>query len=415
MTGSLGPNFWRLVASSGLSNLGDGTFKVALPLVAVGLTRSPGLIAGLTVAATLPWLLFALPAGAFADRLDRRRVMVGADVARAGLLAALVAGALLGVDSIWLLYAVALCVGVAETLYDTAAQSILPQVVAPDLLPRANARLYAVELTANEFIGPALAGLMVTAATTVAFGTPAGLWACAVAALLLMRGSYRVRRDRRTTVRADIAEGLRFLWRNRLLRTLAVMVGVSNFTQSAMMAVLVLYVVGPESGMKLPAPAFGILLATFAAGSLAGSFVAERVQRALGRAGSLSLSIVTRALPFGVLALTANPYLAGASFFLGGATNIVWNIITVSLRQRITPDHLLGRVNSGYRLVAWGSLPLGAAAGGLLADLFGLRTVFAVMGILTLALLAGMTIVTDDRMTAAEQQPSERDGVADGR
>lgn len=399
----LGPDYWRLVFSSGLSNLSDGAFKVALPLVAIEFTRSPILIAGLTIAVTLPWLLFALPAGAFADRLDRRHAMVGANVVRAGLLAVLMAGATLGAESIWLLYAVAVCIGVAETIYDTSAQSILPQVVARDQLPRANGRLYAVELTANEFVGPALAGVVVAAGATVAFGTPAALWAGAVAALLLMRGSYRAERNRRTTLRADIAEGLRFLWQHRLLRTLAVMVGVSNFTGNAVMAILVLYAVGPESDMKLSTQAFGLLMAIFAAGSLAGSFVAEWIHRTLGRARSLSLTIVTRALPFAVLAVTANLYLVGATFFLGGATNIVWNIITVSLRQHITPDRLLGRVTSGYRLVAWGSMPLGAATGGLLAYPLGLRPVFAIMAVLTMALLAGMTIVTDNRMNAADR------------
>lgn len=402
MVERLGPNFWRLVTSSALSNLGDGLFKVALPLVAIGFTRSPTLIAGLTFAATLPWLLFALPAGAFADRLDRRRTMVGADVARATLLALLVAAALLGADSIWLLYAVALGVGVAETLYDTSAQSILPQIVTRERLPRANARLYAVELTANEFVGPAVAGLLAAAGLAVAFGAPAALWAGAAAALLLIRGSYRAERTRRTTLRADIAEGLRFLWRHRLLRTLAVMVGVSNFTQNAVLAVLVLYAVGPESAMKLPVEGYGVLLTTFAIGSLAGSFLAERIQHAVGRARSLGLTVVFRALPFAVLAVTANPYLVGAAFVLSGIANIVWNIVTVSLRQRVTPDHLLGRVNSGYRLVAWGSIPLGAAAGGLLTGPLGLRPVFAIMAVLTLALLVGMVAVTDHRMTTAE-------------
>ncbi len=168
---SLGRNFWQLAISSGLSNLADGVFKVALPLVAIGFTRSPTLIAGLTFAVTLPWLLFALPAGALADRLDRRRAMIGANIARAGLLAVLC----VGIENIWLLYAVAICVGVAETIYDTSAQSILPQVVARDLLPRANGRLFAVELTANEFVGPALAGVVVALGATVAFGTPTGL------------------------------------------------------------------------------------------------------------------------------------------------------------------------------------------------------------------------------------------------
>jgi MFS family permease len=399
----LGGAFWRLWTSSGLSNLADGIFKVALPLVAIRFTRSPTLIAGLTFALTLPWLLFALQAGALADRLDRRRAMLFANAVRAALLAALVLSVAVGVDSIWALYGVAVCIGVAETIYDTSAQSILPQIVARDQLSRANGRLYAAELTANQFVGPPLGGFLVAAGAVMAFATPAGLWAAAVGALLLVRGPFRIQRDQRTTMRADIAEGLRFLWRHRLLRTLAVMVGVCNFASNAAGAILVLYAVGSGSPMGLSEPAYGLLLTAIALGSLFGTLIAERVERVLGRARSLAVGILGGVLTLGVPAVTADPFLIGAAFFVGGFTIVVWNVITVSLRQRITPDGLLGRVNSGYRLVAWGTMPLGAAAGGVLGEFLGLRAVFAITALLTLPLLAAMTIVTDAAMDAAER------------
>jgi MFS family permease len=400
---SLGATYWRLWTSSSLSNLADGTLKIALPLVAIRFTDSPTLIAGLAFALMIPWLLFALPAGALADRLDRRRAMLGANTVRAAVLAVLALAVMVDVGSIWVLYAAALCIGVAETIYDTSAQSILPLVVARDRLSRANGRLFAAELTANEFVGPPLGGFLVAAGAAIAFATPAALWVVAIGALLLVRGPFRVHRDRRTTMRADIVEGLRFLWRHRLLRTFAVMVGVFNFASNAVWAILVLYAVGPASAMGLSEPAFGVLLSTVAAGSLFGSLVAERVERRVGRARSLTLSILGNSLLIGTPALTANPFLVGAAFFVGGITNAVWNVITVSLRQRITPDRLLGRLNSGYRLVAWGTRPLGAVAGGLLAQAFGLRAVFVIMTPLTLALLAGMTKVTEQAMDAAER------------
>ena len=399
----LGVAYRRLWTSSGLSNLADGIVKVALPLVAIQFTRSPTLIAGLIFALTLPWLLFALPAGALADRLDRRRAMLGANGVRAALLAVLVLAALLDAGSIWLLYVVALCIGVAETIYDTSAQSILPQIVRRDQLSRANGRLYAAELTANEFVGPPLAGLLVAAGVAIAFAAPVALWAVAVAALLLVRGPFRIERDQRSTMRSDIAEGLRFLARHRLLRMLAAMTGVFNFATNATFAIFVLYAVGPTSAMGLSEQAFGVLLATVAAGSLFGSFVAEWIERMIGRAWSLALAILDGALLVGVLAVTANPFLIGTAFFVGGAGVVVWNVVVVSLRQRITPNRLLGRVNSGYRLVTWGTRPLGAAAGGLLAQFLGLRPVFAIMALLTLALLAGMTTVTNAAMDAAER------------
>ena len=400
---SLGIAYWRLWTSSGLSNLADGVVKVVLPLVAIRFTDSPTLIAGLTFVLTLPWLLFALPAGALADRLDRRRAMLGANAVRAMLLVVLVLTVMVDDGSIWVLYVVALCIGVAETIYDTSAQSILPLVVSRDQLSRANGRLYAAELTANQFVGPPLGGFLVAAGAAMAFATPTALWAVAVAVLLLVHGPFRIERDERTTMRADVAEGLRFLWRQRLLRTLAVIVGVFNFASNATWAILVLYAVGPASAMGLSEPAYGLLLTTVAAGSLLGSLVAEWVEQRLGRARSLVLTILGCTLLVGVPAVTANPFLIGAAFFVGGTANAIWNVITVSLRQRVTPDRLLGRVNSGYRLVAWGAMPLGAAAGGLLAQVLGLRAVFVVMALLTLALVAGMTKVTDEVTDAAER------------
>jgi MFS family permease len=139
----LGRGFWRLWSASTLSNLADGVVKVSLPLVAVTLTDSPALVAGIVVAVTLPWLLFALPAGALTDRVDRRAAMLAANTARGSALVVLVATVLLGYGSIWTLYGVALFVATAETVYDTSAQSILPQVVARERLSRANGRLQA--------------------------------------------------------------------------------------------------------------------------------------------------------------------------------------------------------------------------------------------------------------------------------
>ena len=387
-----------------MSSLADGVVKVALPLVAIRFTRSPVLIAGLSFAVTLPWLLFALQAGALADRLDRRRAMLGANWARASLLLVVVIAVALGAGSIWALYVVGLSIGVAETIYDTSAQSIMPQVVARDQLSRANGRLYAAEVAANQFIGPPLAGFLTAAGAVVAFAAPAGLWAVAIAALLLVPGQFKIERTERSTLRADIAEGLRFLWQNQLLRSLAVMVGLFNVAASATSAILVLFAVGPRSAMGLSEQLFGALLATTAAGSVVGSFAAEFAIRLVGRARALLVSLLCGALFIGAPALTTNPVVIGVAFFVGGVGIIFWNVVTVSLRQRITPDRLLGRVNSCYRLVAWGTMPLGAAAGGLLGQWLGLRAVFAVMAALVLAQCAGLAIVTDKRMDAADRE-----------
>ncbi|WP_323958663.1 MFS transporter [Arthrobacter sp. JZ12] len=398
----LGSPYWKLWTSSGLSNLADGVFKIALPLLAIQYTQSPSLIAGLAFVATLPWLLFALTAGALADRLDRRRLMLIANLTRAALPALLVGVILLNLESIWALYVVALLVGLAETLYDTSAQSIMPQLVHRDQLSRANGRLYAVELTTNQFIGPPLGGLLLAAGVIAGFLVPAALWLAAVGALFLVGGKFRIEREQKTTLRYDIAEGLRFLWNQKILRTLAVMTGTFNFAASAAFALFVLFAVGPTSAMRLSDVGFGILLTASAAGSFIGSFLAEWAERFFGRSRLLALTIVGGSLFVGAPALSDNPYVLGALFFVGGILIMLWNVITVSLRQRIAPDRLLGRVNSAYRLLAWGTMPLGAAAGGLLAHWFGLQVMFAIMGLLTLALLALMPILTDRAIDAAD-------------
>ncbi|MFI6391981.1 MFS transporter [Nonomuraea sp. NPDC050547] len=380
--------YWQLWTSSGLSNLADGILKVALPLVAVQFTRSPPLVAGLAVAVTLPWLVCALPAGALVDRLDRRRAMLAANLTRAALLAAVTAAVLLGWGSIWLLYGAAFLIGTAETVYDTAAQSIVPQIVPRERLTQANGRLFAAELTANQFVGPPLAGLLAAAAAALAFATPAALWLLAVAALFLVRGSYRVdRTEPTTTLRADIAAGLRYLWRQKVLRRLAVLTGLFNFASNAATAVLVLYATGP---MRLPEAGYGLLLGTIAAGSLVGSLAGAWLERRLGRTRTLVLALPAGAVLIGVPAATTSPYLVGAGFFVGGIGIVVANVVMVSLRQRITPDAMLGRVNSCYRLIAWGTMPLGALVGGLLAQQIGLRPLFAVMAVVA---LTGLTCV----------------------
>jgi MFS family permease len=408
--GRLGLPFWRLWSASALSNLADGLVKIALPLVAVTVTDSPALVAGVALAVTLPWLLFALPAGALADRVDRRIAMLTANVVRAAAVAVLAVAVVLGLGSsgaaIWVLYLVALLLGTAETVCDTCAQSILPQVVPRDRLPRANGRLIAAELTANEFVGPPLGGLLVAAGIALAFATPAALWAAAVGALLLLRGGFSVPRGELTSLRADVAEGLRYLWRHRLLRTLAAMTGLFNFATNATFAVFVLYAVGPHSAMHLTEAAYGLLFATIAAGSLVGAILADPIIRRLGRSRSLALGIFGGVATVGVAAVTTSPLVIAAAFLVGGVTIALWNVVAVSLRQRITPDRILGRINSSYRLVAWGTRPLGAAAGGLLGQLLGLRAVFAVAAALILATLLGMTQVTDAAIGAAEEERS---------
>lgn len=402
---ALGVPFRKLAASAGLSNLADGIFKLALPLVAIRYTRSPALVAGIELLRTVPWLLFALPVGALTDRLDRRHTMISANVVRTVmvLVPAVAIGA--GSGSIGLLYVAAVGTGIAEVFYDTSSQSILPNLVPRSRLGRANGRLAAIEQGAQQFAGPPLAGLLVAVAAAAAFWSAAALWVGAVVLLMALRGNFRpTRAGPARTIRADIAEGVRFLLTRPLLRAMAAMVGLANLTSSAAGAVFVLYAVGAESSLGLTEAQFGVLVLTAAAGGIAATFIHEHVERLLGRAGTLTVSIFGMALWVGAPALTTDVLLIAVSMVLGGAAIMLWNIPTVSFRQAITPDHLLGRLNSVYRLLAWGTMPLGAALGGFIAEAFGLRTVFASMGLLTLVLLIPNVTITDTKLNDAETE-----------
>jgi MFS family permease len=396
-------NYWRLWGSSAASNLADGVFLIVLPLLAVRLTDSPLLIAGVAIAGRLPWLFFALIAGALADRLDRRRTMRNVQAFRAATFVALAGLAIVDGLSLPILYIAALALGIGETLFDTAAQSILPSIVRKDQLATANGRLFGVELVMNQFAGPPLGGLLIALSVPLALGGSALAYGLAVIGLTLIVGNFRpVREGPPTRITTDIAEGLRYLFRHPVLRTLAFMVGVMNLASAATGAIFVLYAVAPGP-MGLSEPQFGLFATTFAIGSVVGSFAAGRMERRVGRVRLLFMAVVISGATMAVPAFTANVFLVGPAFILSGLFIVVWNVITVSLRQRIIPDALLGRVNSGYRLLAWGSQPIGALLGGVLAELFGLRAVFLVGGILTITLLAARTVITEEALAAAEE------------
>lgn len=399
---TLGRNFHRALAASGFANLADGVFQVALALLAVKLTRSPLLIAGVTVAARIPWLLMSLVAGALADRLDRRQTMIRVNLVRTVLLGGLAAAVAADMATLAMLYAVALLLGIAETLFDTSAQSLLPAIVPRDQLTRANSRLYAVELVANVFIGPPLGGLLAAVALAAAFGLPAAAYLVGAGCLALIAGSFRpAHQGPPTRLRDEIAEGVRFLWDHPVLRPLAFMLGVGNMAYAAYGAVFVLFAVAPGP-MRLSEAGFGTLTAAIGLGALAGTWLAAPAERRLGRVRTLAVSLVLSAVSLVAPATTTNPLLVGASMAAGGVAVVLWNVVTVSLRQRITPDRLLGRLNAGYRLVGWGSMPLGALLGGVAAEVLGLRAAFALAAAAELALLAGFRFVTEEGIRRSE-------------
>jgi predicted MFS family arabinose efflux permease len=378
---------------------------VAGPLLAASLTRDPLLVAGLAFAQRLPWLLFSLVSGALVDRLDRRRLMATVDVARCLLLGLLGVAVLLDAATIPLLYAVFFAVGVAETLFDNASVSILPSVVARERLPKANGRLLGARVVAEDLAGPPLGGVLFAAAAAVPFLLDAGTFAAAAALVAAMRGRFRVERPEEappTTLRSEIAEGVRWLWRNRLLRILALAIGLMNVTLMATASILVLYA---KERLGLGPAGYGLLFSSMAVGGIAASLVVERIVGWLGPATTMRVGLLIEASTHLVLALARSPLVVGAILALFGFHAITWNVTSISLRQELVPERLLGRVNSAYAVFSSGGTALGAVVGGLLARRFGLTAPFWCSFVaMTLLVLVAWRVLSSGTVRAARQQ-----------
>jgi MFS family permease len=392
-------SFRFLLSSTALSNLADGVLKVGAPLLAVTFTRSPTQVALVGAATTLPWLLFALPAGALADRLDRRRIMVLANALRATVLLGASALAVLGLMNLWVMLAAVLLASVAEVLADTSAQSILPMTVEPALLTRANGRVMSAQTIGNEFAGSPLAGLLVTLLPAAVFGGPAFLYGAAGLLLLGMRGSYRTGGARRPMA-GDIREALRWLWSQRMLRTLALAAGTLNFAMAAYWGVFVLWVVGEDSPMGLEPGHYGLMLTVFAAGAVAGSLVSERLTALAGEHRTLIGMWLISALLHLVPVFLPIAWLLYPTALVWGITGGAANVLVITTRQRLIPAELLGRVNSAYRLIGMGGMPVGAALGGVLGEFAGLPAVFLGATALSLAAVGSLWRVGRERISS---------------
>jgi predicted MFS family arabinose efflux permease len=371
-------NFRLLWGASALSNLGDGLRLVALPLLATSVTTDPVLIAGVTVAERLPWLFFILPGGAWADRYDRRLLRMRLDIARAVVMTCLVAVVLVDQVSIWVIFVVAALLASAEAVVDSSSMAMVPATVASADLERATGRLGSTELAMNDVVGPPLGGMLFGLAVAVPFGLDALTFAGAALVMAFMTGTYTsgAAPQRGVAMRTRVSQGFRWLWGQHLLRTLALIstaLGTASFISSA---VFVLYA---RDVLELSASGFGLLLVPGAIGGIGGSLVAPRFRRF-----SLRLTLSGAVLGSGVatwfLATTSSAVVAGFLTAISSAAVMIWNVLTVALRQRLIPNELLGRVGASYRFLVYLGMPVGALIGGILATHYGVRPAIFVSG-----------------------------------
>lgn len=370
----LGRDFRYLWFSSTVANLADGVLLAAGPLLVASVTREPFAVAMAVFAQRLPWVLFGVVAGAIIDRIDRRRLMVVVNVFRAGILAALAAAIVAGQLNLPVIYAAMFLIGVAETFADNAGTVLVAVTVPKDGLGQANARLYGSATVTNQLAGPPLGAFLFGLGVALPFATNA-VWLLLAAALV-----SRVRppsRDeaapQRGPLRAEVWEGLVWLWTHPPVRTLAIMITIFNITFGAAFSVWVLYA---YERLGLNEFGFGLLMTAGAVGGLAGSALFSFLEKRFSYAWLLRVGLLIETSTHAALALTTHVAVAAAVMTLFGAHAVVWGTTSTTVRQRAVPERLLGRVTSVYMLGSVGAIVVGTAIGGGVAQRWGILAPF---------------------------------------
>ena len=387
---ALGAPFWRLWCAAVLANVGDGIRLAAFPLLAASLTTSPAAVGFVAAAAALPWLVTGLAAGSLADRRGARALLVISDVVRISVLIVLVGALFTGVVSVALVAVVSFVLGVAETVRDTAAQTVIPRLVSPAQLERANSRLVAGELAGNEFVGPLVGGSLFAVGAALPFISNSAALAIGVLLVLSVPAALLTLPDPGDepgdAIATGVQAGLAWLGRHRTLRTLMLAAAFVALADSAWFAIFVLYT---EARLDLGAVGFSMLLAVGALGGLAGAWAADRLiaghrhDRVL--LGSMAVTTMAPAL----LVVSGTVWAAVVVVVVTSGAFGVFNVAGASLRHRMVPYRVLGRVVATWRTVVYGAGALGAVAGGVLASARGLQAPFvlsAALGLIAVAM-----------------------------
>ncbi|MDX1467788.1 MAG: MFS transporter [Acidimicrobiia bacterium] len=435
----LGLNYWKLWTASVVSNLGDGIAGVAYPWLASAVTRNPLHIAAVVVVTRLPWLLFSLPAGVITDRVDRRKLVAWMDILRFAVtlgVAAIVLASQANLSSpdliatgaapipanagllLAMIYVSAALLGTAEVFRDNAAQTLMPAVVDPENLEKANGRLWGAEMAMNSFVGPPLGGILLAVAFALPFFIDAGSFAVAAALVFLIGGQFRPKGeqiDERKPFWTEMREGISWLWDHKLFRPMAIALGVLNGSAMIAFSTMVLFA---QEVLELDATMFGLLASGAAIGGILGSVVAHRVTAALGQGGSLFASVAVMAISLAISGLANDFWLFWAMGILTSGFAVVWNVITVSLRQTLIPDRLLGRVNSVYRFLGWGIMPVGSILGGVVVAVmepgFGRETALRGPFFVAALITVGLFFYALPRLNTARIEEAKAEAAAAG-
>ncbi|MYG92799.1 MAG: MFS transporter [Acidimicrobiia bacterium] len=370
MRRGLGRAYNRLLTGYAISNVGNGVLLAALPLLVASNTRNPLVISGLTVAAGLPWIIVGPLSGAIVDRVDRRSVMVLAEVSRAGLMGAAALYVFGGGESIIALYGLLILVGVGETFFDPAGLALVPGLVSPSQLDAANSRLYGIQILVQRFVGPPIGGWLFALAAWAPLGVDAlSFLAAGMVVLGLPRGTReKPSEHHRPGLLTETVEGVRWVWRHSVLRAFMVGAGALHFATAAGLSVLVLLA---QDRFGLTGFGFGLTMGGLAVGYFLGYVVAPSITARLPRVRICVGALVGVTGGFFLIAVSGFALLGGLGLALVGLLGAQFDVVAISYRQSAVPDHVLGRVFTSFLFVTHGAIPVGALVGGMVAGWAG--------------------------------------------
>jgi len=385
----LGRVFWVVWWSSTISFVGDGVFYGAVPLLAASLTRDARLVSLVDALTMSGWLCLCLVSGVAIDRRRKTDVMWRVDALRAVIMVVFAALVVTGHGTIGVVLAVSFVIGLASPFFDNASSAVLPEIVERGSLERANSWNQTSLLLCGNLVGPPVgAALFVWHA-----GLPLGIQAASFvgAALLVSRvagAGHRPVPDPTRSSTRELVEGLRYLWDHELLRSLGLLLAVINGVTGGIVAIFVLFVL---EVLVLPQAAYGWLVAAFAVGGLIGAYLAARVRAAIGVFGTVVGASLLFCVGAALLGLCPVLPVVVVAIVITGLASVLWNVVTVSLRQRIVPKELLGRVTSVYRMVGMGASPIGALGAGALAHATSIQDAYTVGAVVLLVAVAAFT------------------------
>ena len=404
-------NFNLLLTASTFSNLADGIAGFAYPWLFSLLTRDPLLISIVSVLVNLPRLIFVLYAGVIADKFNRQKILIYTRLGQVFLTSLFVLLIYINLENIpkavqfnepqfeskFLIistaYLLAFMFGLLEVTRDNAAQAFLPQIVSKDHLPKANGRLFGIEIVTNNFLGTPVGGFLIGLSLITPFIFDTLLMLASVFFIIGIKGKFErpEKNSKEQNTSEMIKEGVNWLKNNTLLKRLAIYTGVANFFGSMQFPIMILFA---QELIGLNAIQYSFLAYGAAIGGLVGSQLANKVNARFEESKTLLISVALFGIGMFVPYVTSNPFVIAGSFGLSSFGSVLWNVQAVSIRQSLIPDNLLGRVNSVYRLLALGLNPIGALFGGVLVKIlnnsfsreFALRFPFLLGGIFMLIL-----------------------------